>query len=39
LTDAEIGALVRAGKIGGDDLDELAESSEGFPGVFVGREG
>jgi hypothetical protein len=37
LTDAEIGALVRAGRIGGDDLDELAESSSGFPGVFVGK--
>lgn len=38
LTDAEIGALVRAGRIGGDDLDELAESFRGFPGVFVGKE-
>lgn len=37
LTDAEIGALVRAGRIGGDDLDELAESSGGFPGIFVGK--
>ncbi|MDL0138880.1 hypothetical protein PNP85_05120 [Halobacterium salinarum] len=37
LTDAEIGALVRAGKIGGDDLEELAESSGDFPGVFVGE--
>ncbi|QZP38253.1 hypothetical protein [Halobaculum magnesiiphilum] len=37
LTDAEIGALVRAGRIGGDDLEELAESSGGFPGVFVGK--
>ena len=36
LTDAEIGALVRAGRIGGDDLDKLVESSGGFPGVFVG---
>lgn len=35
LTDAEIGALVRAGRIGGDDIEELAESSGGFPGVFV----
>lgn len=37
LTDAEIGALVRAGRIGEDDLEELAESSGGFPGVFVGK--
>ncbi|WP_054584615.1 hypothetical protein [Halolamina pelagica] len=37
LTDAEIGALVRAGRIGGDDLEESAESSGGFPGVFVGK--
>lgn len=37
LTDAEIGALVRAGEIGGDDIEELAESSGGFPGVFVGK--
>lgn len=38
LTDAEVGALVRAGKIGRDRLDELVESSGEFPGVFVGRE-
>jgi len=38
LTDAEIGALVRAGRIGEDDIEELAETSGGFPGVFVGKE-
>ena len=38
LTDAEVGALVRAGRIDRDDLDELAESSGNFPGVFVGSE-
>ena len=38
LTNAEVGALVRAGRIDGDDLDELAESSGGFPGVFVAGE-
>jgi len=37
LTDAEIGALVRAGRIGEDDIEELAETSGGFPGVFVGK--
>jgi len=37
LTDAEIGAVVRAGRIDRDDLDELAESSGDFPRVFVGR--
>jgi hypothetical protein len=37
LTEAEIGALVRPGRIGGDDLEELADSSGGFPGVFVGK--
>lgn len=37
LTDAEIGALVRAGKIGGEEIEELAESPRGFPGVSVGR--
>ncbi|WP_158298473.1 hypothetical protein, partial [Halorubrum sp. SD626R] len=39
LTDAEIGALVRAGRIDRDDLDELAESSRGFPRVSVGKRG
>jgi len=38
LTDAEIGALVRPGRIGGDDLEKLAESSGEFPGMFVGKE-
>ena len=38
LTDAEIGALVRAGKIGREELEELAESSSGYPGVFVGQK-
>lgn len=30
LADAKIGALVRAGRMGRDDLDELAESSGEF---------
>jgi hypothetical protein len=38
LTDAEIGALVRAGKIGREELEELAESSSGNPGVFAGEK-
>ncbi|MDS0223778.1 hypothetical protein NDI54_20840 [Haloarcula sp. S1AR25-5A] len=38
LTDAEIGALVRAGKIGREDIEELAESPRGFPGVFAGQK-
>ncbi|WP_254831417.1 hypothetical protein [Haloglomus salinum] len=37
LTDAEIGALVRAGNIGAEDIEELAESPRDFPGVFAGR--
>ncbi|WP_144905901.1 hypothetical protein [Halobellus captivus] len=36
LTDAEVGALVRAGKIGGDEIEELVGSPRGFPGVFAG---
>ncbi|TKX85345.1 hypothetical protein EXE43_14070 [Halorubrum sp. SS5] len=38
LTDAEIGALVRAGKTGREELEELAESPSGFPGFFVGQK-
>ena len=38
LTDAEIGALVRAGKIGREDIEELAESPRGFPGVYAGQK-
>jgi len=37
LTDAEIGALVRAGKVGREDIEELAESPRGFPGVLPGK--
>ncbi|MGQ4557307.1 hypothetical protein [Halobellus sp. GM3] len=37
LTDAEVGALVRAGKINGDEIEELVGSPRGFPGVFAGR--
>ena len=38
LTDAEIGALVRAGKVDREDIEELAESPRGFPGVFAGQK-
>ena len=37
LTDAEMGGLVRAGRIGGDDLGELAKSSERFPVILAGK--
>jgi len=39
LTYAEVGALIPAGRIGGDDLEGLAESSGGFPGVFIEKGG
>ncbi|WP_175454713.1 hypothetical protein, partial [Halobellus clavatus] len=35
LTDAEVGALVRAGKIGGEEIEELVESPRGFTGYPV----
>jgi hypothetical protein len=36
LTPGEIGALVRAGKLDADDLEELEESGATFPGVSAG---
>lgn len=37
LTSAEIGALVRAGKIDSEDLSELESNTDSFPGVYVGK--
>lgn len=34
LTDAEVGVLVRHGKVDGEDLEELQDEPGGFPGVF-----
>jgi len=36
LTPGEIGALVKAGKIDSTDLEELEETTDGFPGVYAG---
>lgn len=36
LTPAEVGALVRAGQVDPDDLDELENTGTEFPGVYVG---
>lgn len=36
LTAAEIGALVKAGRLDPEDLDQLEEGTKGFPGVYIG---
>lgn len=36
LTDAEIGALVKAGRMDPEHLDQLQESGKEFPGVYIG---
>lgn len=36
LTPAEIGVLVRAGKLESEDLDELADTEPSFPAVYAG---
>lgn len=38
LTDAEIGILVRSGKLDADDIQGLHDSKSDFPGVFIGGE-
>lgn len=37
LTDAEIGVLVRSGRIDGDDIEELNESTQLVPGDYGGK--
>jgi hypothetical protein len=36
LSDAEVGVLVRSGKIDAEDIEELQDSEVGFPGVYAG---
>jgi len=37
LSDAEVGVLVRSGKLDAEDIKELQGSEGGFPGVYAGR--
>lgn len=37
LSDAEVGVLVRSGKLDTADFEELQNSEEGFPGVYAGK--
>lgn len=36
LTPGEIGALVKAGKLGPEDIEELEDTGSKFPGVYAG---
>lgn len=38
LSDAEVGVLVRSGKLDAEDIEELRGSEGGFPGVYAGRK-
>ena len=37
LTDAEVGVLVRSGRLKSGDIEKLHESKTGFPGVYAGE--
>lgn len=39
LTDAEVGLLLRSGRLDEEDIKELENGDTGFPGVFVGWDG